>query len=408
MFRPSSRFVFFWTVLVLSRLAVAQDLVVEADELWTMAPGALEPIRNAVVVIRNGKIAAVGSASKVSIPEGVERLEAQVATPGWIDAHTVVGLSGIYNVPHDQDQLDRSAPIQPELRAVDAYNAQEALVAWIRKFGVTTIHTGHGPGALISGQTMIAKTWGRTVERDVLVPEAMVAATLGPEVSQNFDSPGTRAKGVALLRAEFIKAQEYVRKRSGPEKDRPARDLRLEVLGRVLSRELPLLVTAQRVPDIYAALRLQREFGFRLVLDGAAEIYQIVEDVKAAGVPVIIHPTMARLSGATRNASLETAALLADKGIPFAFQSGYESYVPKTRVVLFEAAVAAAHGLGRERALAALTREAAQLLGIDSRVGSLEVGKDGDLVLFDGDPFETTSHVCGVVLEGQLVERECH
>ncbi len=401
----------FWSMLVATTplaTAPAQDLVVEADELWTLASGVAQPIPNGVVVIRNGKIAAVGSAGTVMIPEGIERLRAKVATPGLIDAHTVVGLSGIFNVPHDQDQLDRSAPIQPELRAIDAYNAQEALIGWVRKFGVTTIHTGHGPGALISGQTLLAKTRGRTVESDVIVPEAMVAATLGPEVSQNFDSPGTRAKGVALLRAEFIKAQEYVRKRSGPEKDRPARDLRLEVLGRLLARELPLLITAQRVPDIYAALRLQREFGFRLVLDGAAEVYQILEDVQAAGVPVLLHPTMARLSGGTRNATVETAALLAERNIPFAFQSGYESYVPKTRVVLFEAAVAAAHGLGRERALAALTREAARLLGIDSRVGTLEVGKDGDLALFDGDPLETTSHVCGVVIEGELVEQECH
>lgn len=386
----------------------AQDLVVDAEELWTLAPGVPQPIRNGRVVIRQGKIVAAGAAASIEAPAGFERLEARVVTPGLIDAHSTVGLSGIFNVPHDQDQLDRSAPIQPELRAVDAYNAREALVGWVRKFGVTTIHTGHGPGALVSGQTLIAKTWGRTVEADAIVPEAMLAMTLGPEVSQNFDSPGTRSKGVALLRAEFLKAQEYVRKRSGPEKDRPARDLRLETLARVLSGDLPVLITAQRVPDILAALRLQREFRFRMILDGAAEVYQVIEEVQAAGVPVIVHPAMARLAGGTRNASLETAALLAERGIPFAFQSGYESYVPKTRVVLFEAAVAAAYGLGREPALAHLTREAARLLGIDARVGTLEPGKDGDLVLFDGDPFETTSHVCGVVIEGQRLESECH
>ncbi|GMU67240.1 MAG: amidohydrolase [Acidobacteriota bacterium] len=380
-------------------------LAIVAETIWTMNG---PPIANGVVLLSGGKVEKVGPASEVAIPEGYRRIDGKVATPGLIDAHTVVGLAGMYNVDHDQDQLDTSGPIQPELRAIDAYNAREELVAWLRSFGVTTIHTGHGPGALVSGQTMVVKTAGATAEAAVLRPEAMVAMTLGPEVEENFESPGTRAKGVALLRAELVKAGEFAEKRAAKDPaKRPARDLRLEVLARVLDGELPALVTAQSAVDILASLRLAKEFGFRLVLDGAAEAYLVLDEIRGAGVPVVVHPPMARLGGGLRNAALDTAGKLADAGIPIALQSGYESYVPKTRVVLFEATVAAANGLGTERALAAITRDAAKLLGVADRVGTLEPGKDADVVVFDGDPFEYTSHVCTVIVDGRPVSEVC-
>ena len=115
---------------------------------------------------------------------------------------------------------------------------------------------------------------------------------------------------------------------------------------------------------------------------------------------------MARPSGDLENLSFETAATLSKAGIPVAMQSGYEAYVPKTRVVLFEAAMAAANGLSKDQALATITREAAKILGVDDRIGTLEVGKDGDVALFDGDPFEYTTHCVGTVIEGRVVSRE--
>jgi imidazolonepropionase-like amidohydrolase len=216
-------------------------------------------------------------------------------------------------------------------------------------------------------------------------------------------SPGTRAKAVALLRGDLIKAQRYARDTGGPEDKRPARDLHLDALGRVLKKELPLLVTAHRVTDMAAALRVAREFDIRIVLDGASEAYLLTDAIKAAGVPIILHPTMARAGEDAENMSMETAATLRKAGIPFALQGGYETYVPKTRVVLFEAALAAARGLTADEALASITIDAARILGIGRRVGSLEPGKDGDIALFDGDPFEYTTHVTGVVIDGQVV-----
>lgn len=384
-------------------LPLHAQVAVRGETVYTMAGAA---IRDGVVLIgANGKIERVGPASEVQVPAGYRVLTGRVVTPGLVDAHSVVGLAGALGQAHDQDQLDRTEALQPELRAIDAYNARDELVSWLRGFGVTTVHTGHGPGALISGQTMIVKTRGDDVGDALVDTATMVAFTLGPSVGQNFRNAGTRARGMALVRAELIRAQEYARKqRAG---DAQPRDLGHEMLGRVLNREMPALITANRVSEILAALRLKEEFGFDLVLDGAAESYMVIDEIRRAGVPVIIHPSMVRLTGETQSATLETARRLREAGIIVALQSGYEGYVPKTRVVLFEAAIAAANGMGFEDALRTITIDAARVIGLGDRVGSLERGKDGDVAVFDGDPFEYTSHVCAVVIEGQVVSETC-
>ena len=171
--------------------------------------------------------------------------------------------------------------------------------------------------------------------------------------------------------------------------------------------ELPALFTAHRADDILTAIRIANEFGLQLILDAATEGYLIAEAIQKAGVPVLVHPTMQRVSSPeTLNTSVENAAILADKDILIAIQSGFESYVPKTRVVLFEAAIAMVNGLGFDRALQAITLDAAKILGLADRVGSLEPGKDADVVLFNGDPFEYTSQVEAVVLNGQVAYRK--
>jgi imidazolonepropionase-like amidohydrolase len=211
-----------------------------------------------------------------------------------------------------------------------------------------------------------------------------------------------------MLRGELVKTQDYLRKQDFADAEkRPDRDLRREVFADVLRGKLPLLVTVNRATDIDAALRIAAEFGIRIVLDSAAEAYLVADRIKAAGVPVIVHPTMRRGGmGETENISFETAATLRAKGIPIALQSGYEGYVPKTRVALFEAAVAAANGLSTDEALAAITVDAATILGVADRVGALKPGLDGDVALFDGDPFEYTTHCVGVVVGGEVVSNE--
>lgn len=391
-------FVALFTASVFSSSATAQ-IAIKGEKVYTMQG---EAITNGVVLIKDGKIEQVGTAARVRIPANYEIYEAKVVTPGLIDAHSVVGLAGYLNQPHDQDQLETSEAIQPELRAIDAYNAREALVGHLRDHGITTVHTGHGPGALISGQTMIVKTTGETVDEALVDSTTMLAFTMGNNLSNDIKKPGSRSKGVAMLRQELIKAQSYAEKRNSD--DAPAKDLRMGALADLLDGKIKALITVHKAGDIMSALRLQREFGFPMVLDGVAEAYLLIDEIKASGFPVIIHPTMIRTGGDAKNASMETAAKLYEAGIPVAFQSGFEGYVPKTRVVLFEAGVAAANGLGFDNALKMLTIDAAKLLGISDRVGSIERGKDADLVLFNGDPFEYVTNVDAVFIDGKKVK----
>jgi len=191
-------------VLIITTPIWSQKIAVKGETVYTMAG---EPIKNGVVLIKNGKIERVGPASRLNIGSDYKILSNKIVTPGLIDAHTVVGLAGYYNQKHDQDQLEKSDPIQAELRAIDAFNAREKLVEWVRNFGVTTIHTGHGPGALISGQTMIVKTNGKTVNDALIKPTAMVAFSLGPNVGRNFKTQ--HLFRLLINKKELFKVQEF-------------------------------------------------------------------------------------------------------------------------------------------------------------------------------------------------------
>ena len=375
-------------------ITTSAQVAVKGDTVYTMAGQA---IKNGVVLTNKGKITAVGPASTIVIPRGYRVVSAKVVTPGLIDAHTVIGLAGYLNQPHDQMQVERSSAMQPELRAIDAYNAREELIKWVRSLGVTTIHTGHAPAALISGQTMIAKTIGNNVDEATLVPTAMIATTIGLRANRGGKSPGTSAKQAAMLRGILIKAQNY-----GKKKDF-SRNLKLEMMKKVIDREIPLLITAHRAVDIMTALRIAREFKIKIALDGVSEAHLVMREIKASGFPVILHPTMYRAGGETKALSMETASKLKKAGIPFAIQSGYETYVPKTRVVLFEAALTLAYGMNFNDALASITIDAAKILGLDKRIGSIAVGKDADLAMYDGDPFEYTTHCVGTMVNGKVV-----
>ncbi len=415
---------------LLANSVSAQTLVVKAQQIHTVSG---KTIANGVVICVDGKIASIGDAASVVIPDGAKIVEAQIVTPGLIDVRSSVGLSGILNVDHDSDHLESSTPLQPELRAMDAYNPREELVEYIRGFGITTVHTGHAPGELISGQTLIAKTRGGTVQDALIMDGKAVCATLA-ESSQKpgKQSPGTRGKQMAMLRSLLIEALEYRSKtakvakdddkkkdasnkdashkeetnKEGAEESKVARSLKLEALVDVLDGKKALVITADRAQDIASALRLGEEFGVRIWLDSAAEAYQLLPQIKRAGVPVLLHASMARASGDRENMTFRSAALLRENGIPFAIESGFEAYVPKVRIVLFEAALAAAHGLSKEDALASITLSPAKILGISDRVGSIEVGKDADLALYDGDPLEYTTHCTGVVIDGVVYPGE--
>lgn len=406
------------SIVVLASPGFSVGIAVKADRVHTVAgQGTLE---NGVVLIREGKIEKVGVAKDVEIPEGYEILTAARVTPGLVDAHSVVGVSGVYNVDADRDHNEDTGPNQASLRVIDGFNPNEPLLEYILRFGVTCIHTGPGKNNPIAGQMGVFKTPYKTLDSALVRFPSALLVNLGESPKSTYggrdQSPATRMGSAAVIRKAFIEAQSYREKwerykkkpatEEGKEKDPPERDLNKEALLLALSREIPVVLNADREDDILTGVRIAREFGLDLVLDGASEAYLTADSIQESGFPVFVHPTMQRIAGLeTFNTTLENAALLSKKGIPIAIQSGYESYVPKTHLILFEAAVAMVNGLGFEKALEAITLAPAKILKIDDRVGSIEPGKDADLVLYSGDPFEYTTHVDAVLVDGEVVYR---
>lgn len=373
----------------------------------TIYPITGNPIEHGVLVIENGLISAVGTESDISVPADavIYDVSGKVLMPGLVDTHSHVGgVSG----------GDRSSSIHPEVRVLDSINPLSDTFMRARVGGITTINIMPGSGHLMSGQTVYVKNKpSNNIEEMLFCNDPLKDICGGMKMANGTNSireapfPGTRGKSAAIIRQLFVKAQEYKKKidnAMGDPAKLPERDLQMEALVEVLKGKRIVQHHTHRADDILTVLRLADEFGFKVVLHHVSEGQYVAEEIAKAGVPVILHPTMVR----TKNVSYTTAATLKEAGIPFAIQGGYESYVPKTRVVLFEAAVAAANGLSIESALSSITIDAAKIIGADERIGSIEEGKDADLVLYDGDPFEYTTHVCEVIINGVVVKEGCN
>ena len=404
-------------LLILAALgscAFAQKYAIVADKLYTEA-GNHKAGTPGVVLIDNGKITSVSTGAA---PAGYTAIHAAVVTPGLIDPKTTVGVSGAYNIPADQDQDESTDPNTADVRAFDSFNPNEKLLSFVNTYAVTTVQTAPGIINPIAGQAAIFKTVGplspgMTAEQLSLRPVSAMVFNLGESPKQNYGkdhkAPGTRMGTAALIRKALLDAQAYDRKwgdwnkseKKDPSKQ-PARDTKQEALAAVVRGEVPAIFNAYRQDDIDTAIRLAREFKLKFILSSVTEGYMMADVIKSSGAPALVGPTLQRIeSMETDNASIEDAAILANTGIPVGIMTGFEGYVPKNRVLLFEAAIAAANGLGPDRALRSVTIDAAKILGIADRVGSLEAGKDADLALFDGDPFEYTSHVVAVFVNGK-------
>ncbi len=378
---------------------------VVAGRVHTVGNGTIE---NAVILVEDGKIKQVGPRAAVKLPPGTPVLSAAVVTPGLIDTHAVVGLSGVLNFPKaDQDHDETSDPNQADLRVLDGFNPSEPLLQFVREHGVTVIHAMPGRANVIAGQTGIFRTYGRTVEQMKVRFPAGILVNLGevPKKTYPGKMPSTRMGTANLLRLAFSQAQTHMRKRAAKDEDkRPPSNLKLEALEPALKRDIPVVFSAHRADDIVTALRLADEFKLRPILSLATEGYLVADRIAAAKVPVAVHPSMQRASSLeTLNSHLGNAAALAEHKIPLAICTAFEGYVPKSRVLRYEAAIAMVNGLGFDRALSSITLDAARILGIEDRFGSIEAGKVADLVLYDGDPFEHTTHVTHTLMDGRVI-----
>jgi imidazolonepropionase-like amidohydrolase len=382
------------------------EFVVVARRVHTVSGKAIE---NGVVVVKDGRILDIGSREllqKYPFPQ----IHAIEVTPGLIDAHTVVPLSGEYNIAADQDGDEKTDPNQADVRVLDGFNPSEPLLQFLLEQGVTTVHATPGHANVIAGTSGVFHTHGNSVDAmTIRFPQALFF-NLGeqPKSTYSGKAPGTRMGTASMIRAALQSARNYVAKQDKAadkdDDDGPALDLKQEALARLLRQEIPAVFAAHRTDDLQTALRIAKEFDIKPVLALATEGYLIADQLAAAKVPVIAHPPMQRVGGLeTYNSFLGNAAVLSDAGIPVAICSSFEGYVPKTRVIRWEAAIGMVYGLGFDRALKTVTLDAARILGIDQDYGSIEKGKVADLVLYNGDPFEHATHVTKVVVNGRVV-----
>jgi imidazolonepropionase-like amidohydrolase len=351
--------------------------------------------RGGAVIIKDGKILHVHIGA-ITV-ENMPIYKAKHVTPGLIDTFCAAGLSGAWNIPADQDQDESSDPNQSDLRALDGFNPREPLIDFQQINGVTIIHSTPGRHNAIAGRSGVFRTDGITVDQAAITPVAAVLVNLG-EVPKG-KNPTSRMGVAALVRKAFVDAQAY---RAKPP---AAKNPKLEALVPALEGKVPVYFAAHRKDDIQTALRIAKEFKLKPVIALGTEGYRMAAELKKAGVPVVVHPTMQRAASSieTMHSFTGNAAALDAAGVNVTICTGFEGYVPKTRVLRYEAAMAVAAGMDRERALRAVTINAAKLLGIDKDYGTIEAGKVADLVLYDGDPFEHTTHVTRTIMRGKVV-----
>jgi len=339
-------------------------------------------------------------------------LKGAVLTPGFIDAHTHQGLFQGDIGWAGMDGNERTDPVTPQMRAIDAINPEDPGIIEAPSGGVTTINTGPGSANVFGGLFCTMKTSGRIVDEMILKNPSCLKIALGENpkavYGKNKKAPQTRMAIASLLRDWFFRAQDYQAKRaesrrregSEPEK-KPDFDLRLEVLEAALQREIPVHAHCHRADDIVTAIRISEEFNLDLVLIHATEGHKVADYIAAKKVPAVVGPSyVGREKVELRDISFKTPGILAEAGILVCLQS--DMFPPLT---YFQSILCMAikEGMERYKALQAVTIHPARVLGIDARVGSIEKGKDADLVIWSGDPADFYSRVLMSFINGRMV-----
>ena len=387
------------------RSASAQTVAIVGGTVYPVSGPRIE---HGTVLVRDGKVVAVGS--NVVIPSDARRIDAtgRVVTPGFVNAGTQLGVVEIGAVrdTRDTDARGRDA-IAASFAVWEGFNPASALIQPARNDGVTTVLVAPS-GGLVSGQAAVVHLDGRTAAEAVLRPSAAMVAQVGDVRAAGV---GARGELIGRLRELLVDARTYGRSRAAYERNqtRPyiASRADLEALQPVLAGRLPMLVDADRAADIDAALRLRREFGFRLMINGGAEAWQLADRLAAEHVPVLTG-AMNNIpsSFATLGQRQENAGLLANAGVAVAIvgnagDGDEESF--NVRNVRYEAGNAVAYGMRYDAALRAVTLTPAELFSVADRVGSLAPGRDADVVVWTGDPFEFATRAEHVFIRGREV-----
>ena len=385
-----------------------------------LVTGTGEIVEGGVVLVRDGLIAAVGK--DVAIPEGAKIVDVPGGWifPGFIDALTDLGAADRPSRGGDSDEA--TDPVTPHLRIIDALDPGSEFIARARTSGLTAALAAPALGNLLSGQSALIRLAGDDVADMIVRFPVAVHGSLGEPPKMRYGakgrSPQTRMGSAALLRQTLWdvrnrialledherKIAEFRKKRAkdkGAEPAPPAADSRLDALIPVLKGECPLVLNANRMDDILTALRIADEFGLKLMISGGAEAHRVKERLVAGGIPVLLRPAdAAGLTEETARADYESAAVLLQAGVRFAFQTGSAGL---SGDLLSQVRSAVAHGLPWEEALRAVTVHPAGIFGVLDRMGSLEAGKSADLAVFDGNPFREAARAVLVMIRGTIV-----
>jgi imidazolonepropionase-like amidohydrolase len=373
----------------------------------TIIPISGPPIMEGVLIVQNGKITAVGDARTVRLGSNVQivDLKGKIVMPGLVDTHSHIG---------EGSGADGSSPIQPDVRLLDSLNVRAASLQRAQAGGITTVNVMPGSGHLDSGQTLYIKLRDGAVKiDDLLIFDGSGNYMGGIKFANGTNSirsgggnfPGTRAKSAALVREQLIKAQEYkakIVKAAGDATKLPARDLAMEALVEVLDKKRVVHFHTHRHDDILTVLRLQKEFGFRVVLHHVSEAWKVADEIAAAKVPssiILIDSPGGKLE--TMDISYTNGAALEKAGALVGFHT--DDYITDSRLFLREAALAVRAGMSREKALYGMTMAGAIMLDLQDRVGTLEAGKDADFIVLSGDPLSVYSHVLQTWVDGKKV-----
>ncbi len=360
--------------------------------------------------LQDGKITDIGPMERC--PKDAEALDAEGGhlLPGLIDAHCHLGIFGDSLGDEGSDGNEMTDPWTPQLRALDGINPMDRYFTEAQQAGVTTVVVSPGSANPIAGQIAILKTRGRVIDRMLLQAPAAIKLALGENPKMVYrdreETPQTRMATAAVIREALYKAREYLEKKQraaeDAELDAPDYDAKLEALCPLLSGELPAHIHAHRADDIATGIRIAREFGLRYVLIHATEGYLIADYLQELAAPVVVGPLMTdRSKPELFNQSLQNPVALRQAGLPVAICTDH----PETPIqyLMLSAALAVKAGMEEEDALRALTLTPAEILGIAERVGSLTVGKDADLVLYDRAPLELAARVKAVFIDGRRI-----
>ncbi|MBP3888008.1 MAG: amidohydrolase [Cellulosilyticum sp.] len=381
--------------------------LIKNGKILTMAGKSYE---KGCVLIEGSKIKQVAEHIEETPDMEVIDVKGGWVMPGIIEAHCHVGITEEKKGIEGDDCNEMTNPVTPFVRAIDGINTLDVAFDDAVRAGITSIMVGPGSANVVGGQFVFMKTKGRVIDELVVKHPAAMKVAFGENPKREYGGqqkmPCTRMAIAALLREEIFKAKQYLKKKEAGNEDFET-DFRLEPWIPVLKREIPLKAHVHRADDILTAIRIAKEFNLLMTLDHCSEGYLIPEEVARSGYPAIVGPALTtRNKIEVQNVSFKTPGILAKEGTKIAITTDHPvtpvQYLPKC------AGFAVRDGLSLEDGLKAITINAAEICGVSDRVGSLEVGKDADIAVFDDNPMQTLTHTLYTFINGEVAYSHEH